>query len=38
VRASDDNICKAIQSLVDGDETWADIMKRLPIFESQEVD
>ena len=38
VRASDDEICKAIKSLVDGDETWADIMKRLPVFEGQEVD
>ena len=38
VRASDDEICKAIKSLVEGDETWADIMKRLPVFEGQEVD
>lgn len=38
VRASDDEICKAIKSLVDGDETWADIMNRLPVFEGQEVD
>ena len=35
---SDDEICKAIKSLVEGDETWADIMKRLPVFEGQEID
>jgi glycyl-tRNA synthetase len=38
VRAYEDEICQAIKSLVEGDETWADIMKRLPVFEGQEVD
>lgn len=38
VRATEDEICAAIKSLVDGDETWADVQKRLPAFEGQEVD
>jgi len=38
VRASEDEICVAIKSLADGEETWEDVMKRLPAFEGQEVD
>lgn len=38
VRASEDEITQAIKSLVDGDETWEDIRKRLPEFTGQEVD
>jgi len=33
-----DEICKAISSLVNGTEQWADVAKRLPKFEGQEVD
>lgn len=38
VRASEDEILKAIKLLVDGEETWEDVRKRLPEFTGQEVD
>ncbi|PGH32828.1 glycine-tRNA ligase [[Emmonsia] crescens] len=38
VRASEEEICKAVKSLVDGEETWEDIKKRLPEFVSQDVE
>lgn len=38
VRASEEEICAAIKSLVDGEETWSDVSKKLPAFEGQEVD
>lgn len=38
VRATEDEICAAIKSLVDGEETWEEVQKRLPAFEGQEVD
>lgn len=38
VRASEDEILQAVKSLTDGDETWADILKRLPEFTGQEVE
>ncbi|KAF2404481.1 glycyl-tRNA synthetase [Trichodelitschia bisporula] len=38
VRASEDEVIAAIQRLCDGSETWADVAKRLPAFEGQEVD
>ncbi|KAJ5126278.1 hypothetical protein N7526_008455 [Penicillium atrosanguineum] len=38
VRASEDEIMAALKSLTDGEETWADIIKRLPEFTGQEVD
>lgn len=38
VRASEDEICAAVKSIVDGAETWEDVAKRLPKFEGQEVD
>ena len=38
VRASEDEICAAVKSIVDGEETWEDIARRLPKFEGQDVD
>lgn len=38
VRASEDEILQALKSLVEGDETWDDVVKRLPEFTGQEVD
>ncbi|KAI1617618.1 glycyl-tRNA synthetase [Exophiala viscosa] len=38
VRASEDDIIAALKSLVDGEETWEQVSKRLPAFEGQEVD
>ena len=38
VRASEDEICAAVKSIVDGEETWEDVARRLPKFEGQEVD
>jgi glycyl-tRNA synthetase len=38
VRASEDEILQAIKLLVDGEETWEDVRKRLPEFTGQEVD
>lgn len=38
VRASLDDIIKAIASLVNGTERWTDVAARLPKFEGQEVD
>jgi glycyl-tRNA synthetase len=38
VRASADEICKAVKSLVDGEETWEDVRQRLPDFVGQDVD
>lgn len=38
VRASEDEICAAVRSIVDGEETWEDVSKRLPKFEGQDVD
>lgn len=38
VRDTEDKICEAILSLVEGKETWEDIFNRLPKFEGQEVD
>jgi glycyl-tRNA synthetase len=34
VRASEDEIIKAIVNLCDGSETWEDVSKRLPLVES----
>ncbi|OJI84347.1 hypothetical protein ASPTUDRAFT_56268 [Aspergillus tubingensis CBS 134.48] len=36
VRASEDEIAQAIKSLVEGEETWEDVRKRLPEFTGQE--
>ena len=38
VRASLEEITKAISSLVNGKEKWSDVAARLPKFEGQEVD
>ena len=38
VRADEDKIVAAIQSLVRGEKVWADIEKELPKFEGQEVE
>lgn len=38
VRSDEDTICAAIQSLVDGQKTWADVQKELPEFTQQETD
>jgi len=38
VRASEDQILAAVQSLVEGDKEWKDIEKELPAFEGQEVE
>ncbi|KAI4192080.1 MAG: hypothetical protein LQ346_004489 [Caloplaca aetnensis] len=38
VRSDEDTICAAIQTLVDGQKTWADIRKELPEFTQQETD
>jgi glycyl-tRNA synthetase len=38
VRADEGQIIAAVRSLVDGDETWDDVRKRLPEFVSQEAD
>lgn len=38
VRASQEDICQAIEALVKGRETWGKVQSRLPEFTSQEVD
>ena len=38
VRASEDDIIGAVKSLVDGEETWEDVARRLPAFEGQELE
>jgi len=38
VRADEAQIVAAVKSLVDGEETWEDVRKRLPEFAGQEVD
>lgn len=38
VRASEDEIVQALKAMVEGDETWEDIRKRLPEFTGQELE
>ena len=38
VRASDEEIIQAIKALVEGEQTWEDVKKRLPAFEGQQQD
>ncbi|KAE8148238.1 hypothetical protein BDV25DRAFT_131420 [Aspergillus avenaceus] len=38
VRASEEDILQALKSLVEGDETWEDVRKRLPEFTGQEIE
>ncbi len=38
VRAGEDEILAAVQALIDGSETWSDVMQRLPQFTEQNVE
>ena len=38
VRASEEDVLKAVQSICEGNETWSDVQKRLPAFEGQELE
>ena len=38
VRADEETICKAIESLVRGQKTWPDVQDELPEFTQQDVD
>lgn len=38
VRATEAEIVAAIVSMINGDETWESVARRLPKFEGQEVD
>jgi len=38
VRASEDEIIQAVKALVDGEETWEDVRKRLPEFQGQDLE
>jgi glycyl-tRNA synthetase len=38
VRASEEEVLKAVKNICEGTETWADVSKRLPAFEGQELD
>jgi len=38
VRDTEDKICQAIQSLVDGSQVWEDVYNKLPKFEGQELE
>lgn len=38
VRASEEEIFAAVKRLCDGDETWAEVEKRLPKFEGQQLE
>ena len=38
VRAEESQIIEAVKSLVDGEESWDDVRKRLPEFVGQEAD
>ncbi|KAI9761259.1 MAG: Glycine--tRNA ligase 1, mitochondrial [Candelina submexicana] len=38
VRASEDEICSAAKSIVEGNERWEDVFKRLPEFTQQDTD
>lgn len=38
VRADEDKIIAAIQSVVDGSKEWKDVEAELPIFEGQEIE
>jgi glycyl-tRNA synthetase len=38
VRADEDKIIEAIQSMVEGNKTWQDIESELPLFEGQETE
>ena len=38
VRGSEEEIMKAIGAMINGEETWEDVEKKLPKFEGQEVE
>lgn len=38
VRASEDDIIAAVKALVDGEESWEEVSKRLPLFEGQDLE
>lgn len=38
VRASEEEIIAAVKNMCEGEESWADISKRLPIFEGQQLE
>jgi glycyl-tRNA synthetase len=38
VRADEDTIISAIRDLVEGNKSWSDIEKELPVFEGQELE
>ena len=38
VRSDEETICRAIQSIVDGQKSWHDIQKELPEFTQQDAD
>ena len=38
VRAGEEEICAAIKSVLDGEETWEEIRKRLPEFTGQDLE
>lgn len=38
VRATEDEIVQALKTLVEGEETWEDVCKRLPEFTGQEIE
>lgn len=38
IRASEDDVVKALQSLCEGKETWEDVYARLPHFTGQNLE
>jgi len=38
VRASEEEVLKAVKNICEGAETWDDVVKRLPAFEGQELE
>lgn len=38
VRASEEEIIAAVKNMCEGEESWAEVSKRLPIFEGQQLE
>jgi len=38
VRASEEEVLKAVKNICEGAETWDNVVKRLPAFEGQELE
>lgn len=38
IRAGEHELCQTIRNIVEGVESWDEVMKRLPVFEGQELD